>query len=957
MTLTPGPEKVAISGLQISPATVHDWEPATEELPAALALALASDAFCPYRGFKPYEEADRPFFVGREEDARIIIANLYAAPLTVLYGASGVGKTSVLQAGVLPLLRKAPEEPAAVVLFRTWQTEDFTSALDQAVRKAVVSAGATDEGIPHGLPLDEYLETCAARVGGAILLVFDQFEEYFMYNQASTASVGFEAELARAINRRLPNVRFLFCMREEGLSNLDRFRLRIPHVLGNLLRLEPLDNERAHRAVAEPLDTYSRLREARGLPGMSIEPELVKELLSQEITFDQARRGGVGTLPSARNQGIQLPFLQLVLTRLWSVERSAGSSVLRAETLARMGGANAVVRSHLDAALHRLTPRQRRIAAQTFWYLVTPSLTKVAHTPQDLSTMTGYTHKDVKDVLGRLAGEDVRILRRIDPVPGADGQARYEITHDSLAPAILHWRERFQRRRRDLHATLLAFATLILLFVLVSLYRTWTSREASAQENRVKGEVGLTIARLLLPSNPGASHDAATQALALHWTAAGRDLARRAAFDDRLLGVLRGGHSGKGVTSVAFDSAGTHILSAGDDHALVIWNVSKREPLRRIAGLHRDVIYRAVFSPSGRYISTASKDGTAALWEASNPTAAYLLSRRNQPFLSAAFTRDGSNAILSAEDGRVIVWPLEDREHPRGFRTTWGSAVAIDSDSSGKRIAVASEHSMVSVWNAGSLRREWGVENSGRYVQDAEFAPTGPNLATASRDGIGRVWDVSRGRIVVRLRGHTDWIYDITWSPDGTLLATGSRDGTIRTWDAASGQLIAVLRAGGRGVRSVAFSPDGNVLASAHTDGAIRLWSVRRPARILRAPLEVVPEKKTAKTELKKLANTKQLGVGAVPRGIPGRSETDSIRAMIATPDNRWLIATTDEGAWIWAAGEWSAERLPSPEEGIPIPFFTSDDKWSVIADPQGGISIFPCDVCKQIPRSAAGSP
>ena len=78
-----------------------------------------AEAFCPDVGLQPWTEAERDYFFGRERDQRIISANLYAAPLTVLYGASGVGKSSVLLAGVLPYLRTKPR--TAVVVFREWQ--------------------------------------------------------------------------------------------------------------------------------------------------------------------------------------------------------------------------------------------------------------------------------------------------------------------------------------------------------------------------------------------------------------------------------------------------------------------------------------------------------------------------------------------------------------------------------------------------------------------------------------------------------------------------------------------------------------------------------------------------------------------------------------------------------------------------------------------------------------------
>src|SRR2546427_12410744 len=91
--------------------------------------------FCPYKGLQPYTEADRAYFFGRERDREIIIANLYAAPLTVLYGASGVGKSSVLLAGVVPALKETPR--VAVVVFRDWQAPEFESALKRAVQQAI----------------------------------------------------------------------------------------------------------------------------------------------------------------------------------------------------------------------------------------------------------------------------------------------------------------------------------------------------------------------------------------------------------------------------------------------------------------------------------------------------------------------------------------------------------------------------------------------------------------------------------------------------------------------------------------------------------------------------------------------------------------------------------------------------------------------------------------------------
>src|SRR5436309_355341 len=116
--------------------------------------------FCPYKGLQPYTENDRKYFFGRERDQAVIVSNLFAAPLTILYGASGVGKSSVLLAGVVPRLKEDPQ--VAVVVFRTWQGSSYRTALKSEVLSSLRSLQAqrkiTDErsDISLDLPFDEF---------------------------------------------------------------------------------------------------------------------------------------------------------------------------------------------------------------------------------------------------------------------------------------------------------------------------------------------------------------------------------------------------------------------------------------------------------------------------------------------------------------------------------------------------------------------------------------------------------------------------------------------------------------------------------------------------------------------------------------------------------------------------------------------------------------------------------
>src|SRR5215468_5955558 len=94
--------------------------------------------FCPYVGLQPYTSTEREYFFGREGDIRTIASNLFAAPLTILYGASGVGKTSVLLAGVVPLLKAKPR--TAVTVFAKWQVLGAVQVFKLQCLKAVQEA-------------------------------------------------------------------------------------------------------------------------------------------------------------------------------------------------------------------------------------------------------------------------------------------------------------------------------------------------------------------------------------------------------------------------------------------------------------------------------------------------------------------------------------------------------------------------------------------------------------------------------------------------------------------------------------------------------------------------------------------------------------------------------------------------------------------------------------------------
>lgn len=388
----------------------------------------------PYQGLVPYSEDDANFFFGRERETRLIIANLFASPLTLLYGASGVGKSSVLRAGVARQLRQ--RDDLLVVVFNAWQGEalrDLRAVIAQAVQQLTGK-----EFIPSASAnLAEYLTECSIQLNRRLMIILDQFEEYFLYHPQED---DFSRELPQAVMITDAPVSFLISLREDALAKLDRFEGRIPILFDNYLRVEHLSLDAGREAILKPIEQYNLL--AADKPRVSIEPELVETVLGQvktgEVVIGEPGQGIIRR--KVEEQQIETPYLQLVMMRIWGEEMRKGSSRLRLKTLHELGGAQNIVRTHLDTAMSALSTEAQDIAAKVFNYLVTPSGAKIAHTIPDLAKYAEVPKAKLLSLIEDLLGGDVRILRGVASALDQADEPRYEIFHDVLAPAILAWR-------------------------------------------------------------------------------------------------------------------------------------------------------------------------------------------------------------------------------------------------------------------------------------------------------------------------------------------------------------------------------------------------------------------------------------------------------------------------------------------------------------------------------------
>ncbi len=434
----------------------------------------------PYPGLASYGDGqdEAELFFGRELECDLIVANLYASRTTVLYGPGGVGKSSLLHAGVVHRLREdgrgdGDEQGTIVVIADDW-TGDPAERLVEQIRAQIGDDAGTDGNRAAGDAAErarDAVAALAARGHGSLLLILDQFEDYMRLHPDPRGMALDEVVCALARDPRLP-VRTLIAVREDRLADLDRFAGRIPKLLGNVLRLGPLSPGAALEAIEGPVERSAAwAREGRGGAEISLEDGLATAVRDELVALSGRRRAGAGAAADGKapEPRVEASFLQLVMRRLWEEDvADGGGTVITLATLKRLGGAETIVATHLDGALGRLSEDEQALAEKMLRFLVTPSGASACLTAHDLADFTESSEREVEALAETLARAPARILRSVAAPAGASKASGYEVS-PVLAEPALDWRVRHRTRRVERRARRLLLALVAMTSVAIAL--------------------------------------------------------------------------------------------------------------------------------------------------------------------------------------------------------------------------------------------------------------------------------------------------------------------------------------------------------------------------------------------------------------------------------------------------------------------------------------------------------
>ncbi|TCO47384.1 hypothetical protein [Actinocrispum wychmicini] len=388
----------------------------------------------PWVGLRPFRTTEADLFFGRSREVQIISNLVATLPTLIVYAPSGTGKSSLINAGLLPMLL---DDDTHVPVTIAGPHDDILAR----TRTTLAEAGWPP---PDELELLELLEQHWLETDRRTVVIVDQFEERI---NAGAPTEALFAAMAKLVHSGTDAACVLISVREDYLASLEPLMRRVPGLLNGSYRIPPLSREALEEAVYGPLRAVDA----------SIEVD--RRLVTRTIDDLEERSAGS---QEPGEQRFEPGFFQIIWSTMWRTGDESKPPRLDMRTYEKLGGAGQILRNFTSEILNNLEPAQTAIFYAVSRYLVLPTGAKTALTVHDLTELLQWSdflnsydedggtwvarlpHEEltrlIRGVMGRLTASGTPILQRVIRLD----REEFELLHDLLGHIILAWREEYR---------------------------------------------------------------------------------------------------------------------------------------------------------------------------------------------------------------------------------------------------------------------------------------------------------------------------------------------------------------------------------------------------------------------------------------------------------------------------------------------------------------------------------
>ncbi|MEM7119003.1 MAG: BTAD domain-containing putative transcriptional regulator [Chloroflexota bacterium] len=824
----------------------------------------------PYKGLRTFAATDALRFFGRENYLAMLIERLTAHGLAAVVGASGSGKSSVLQAGLLAQAEKG-ELPMVICRPGRQPLQTLAESLTTLLASEKSSAWQMDKGSQQRLQQEQPKP----------LLIIDQFEELFTLTASAELQKLFLDQILVATQADTPFA-VVIALRADFMGQAISYRPFAEALQAGTLLLGPMSADEMQQAIVAPARQQQ----------VSFESGLVERLL-HDIHPDSGTDAG------------RLPLLQFALYRLWENERSGQLTHLAYEAIGRLDGA---LSQYADSVYAQLNAAQQAQARSLFLRLVQPTQ-HVEDTRRPL--LQSELSSEVWLLVQQLATSRLLITRQDETGVGV-----VELVHEILIlywdqyrqwlaedRAFQHWLQRllaimtiWAETNRDegglLRGVSLGEAEAWLTqrggdlpndvhdFIRASLDLRAREEEAVATQAARNRAYTMSLEAQLALMNQNTER-AVQRALAATQTAdpptAAQLILSEAAYAPGTQHLFAGHHEGifdlvllpdkkrllsasldgtlrlwslatqetirvyegheNPVLTVAVSTNGRFSLSGDMMGTLICWEVETGRIINRWSG-HEDSVTCVAFLPEKMLALSGSDDGLLKLWEVETETCVGTFAGHEKGISALAVAKNGRFALTGGQDNHLIHWEIETGEihhHFTGYRSVlpfvpnpqshWGTIMDIALFPDEKRAVSVGKDQQVIIWDLATgkmLSRHWHQTT----IHSVAIRPDGQKLLLGSYEGVGWFFDMATQQDEQSLRGHHRSITRALFmGTQGAL--TASNDGTLRLWSLDNGAEQWRILILDNALTSLGLAPNGRLALAGFLTGELRLWDLK----------------------------------------------------------------------------------------------------------------------------------